>query len=686
MMSRLQKFWLTFTVWLVLTSAPAFALQNLQPNDDDEPEPVAPQPIGPQPPSALSGSTLAEEPQIEWEKRQNPDERLRSYGPDILGDQIDPNTGGISFEHTDVSLPGNSGLEVALRRRISQGYTYKESTNAEFGDWEYAVPRIVAVSPVAGWTGNRCSSSFSTTLPPIPAGFQQRSTYNYEYSNGVTMDVPGYGSQQILENPTGAQWPTAATHVTASGWYLKCLTASDGGEGFYAYAPNGDRYKFDRYIKMTNSKLGSLAKGKQSGAPRSKSILAATEVIDVNGNWVHYTYDSSDRLTKIDSNDGRRIDLSYSGSSALVYQVKSNPQLPSETRTWTYSYRTTTYLGDFWNTPFPTARQVLSTVTQPDGRSWTFNLDAMAAGPGPGAQADGQECRNTPQSVSLTHPYGVSGSFGLGERSHRQGLNTMMIQVLQCPDPAPGYGSGSPVWIHGMTDTMSVTSKTLSGPGITTASWTFSYEQDYGPSGTSSSDQTNWTIVTEPGGTQIKYYHYWQDHALGGKLALKEIRQTSGSSPLETTSATFTSEGGIGTTFARTPPPSKGRVSPYETLITRDGETYKTVNLYDTNFSSSTYSFGFPIEVREWSSTSGGSAYRRDAVINYAHNTTKWVLGLKDSVTRNGKLFESYTYDTLGRMLTHSNYGYLSQTLTYNADGTIATAKNSVNHTYTLSN
>ena len=35
---------------------------------------------------------------------------------DLLGELIDLNSGSISFKHTDISLPGNSALDVAVRR------------------------------------------------------------------------------------------------------------------------------------------------------------------------------------------------------------------------------------------------------------------------------------------------------------------------------------------------------------------------------------------------------------------------------------------------------------------------------------------------------------------------------------------------------------------------------------------
>lgn len=189
--------------------------QNSEPPVDWEkrktPEPVAP--------SAAGEEAL---PWIEWEQRLNADQRLTAFGPELLGDQIDPNTGAITFEHTDVSLPGNSQLEVSLRRRLSQGYLYDEGVNAEFGNWEHLVPRIVAITRATGWTGSRCSNSFATSFPAIPraGSFPVQYLQNYEYSNGVKLEVPGQPAQQILESPQGAQWPAARQYTTTENWYF----------------------------------------------------------------------------------------------------------------------------------------------------------------------------------------------------------------------------------------------------------------------------------------------------------------------------------------------------------------------------------------------------------------------------------------------------------------------------------
>jgi len=189
----------------------------------------------------LPALALAQEsfPLVEWEKRQLADERLTAFGTDLLGDLIDPHTGTLVFEHTDVSLPGNSGLEVAIRRRRSQGFLYHEFVDAEFADWELMVPRIkVTTANQRLWTGSRCSSSFASQF----GLFTSNSTWfnGSDYSNGVMLDVPGYGSQQILEKIAQSPWPAGATHGTTGHWYFTCGSASDGGQGFIGYAPNGD--------------------------------------------------------------------------------------------------------------------------------------------------------------------------------------------------------------------------------------------------------------------------------------------------------------------------------------------------------------------------------------------------------------------------------------------------------------
>ena len=102
----------------------------------------------------------------------------------LLGDRIDFDTGHVEFVATDVSLPGNSALPVAVGRR------YVVETNPsgvvperDFGDWDLEVPHIEGiVATSVGWTvpganpNARCSAfagapdaSVTTPSPDDPA-------------------------------------------------------------------------------------------------------------------------------------------------------------------------------------------------------------------------------------------------------------------------------------------------------------------------------------------------------------------------------------------------------------------------------------------------------------------------------------------------------------------------------------
>lgn len=636
-------------------------------------------------PLSQTTSSQGGEPWVEWEQRLNADQRLSAFGPDLLGDQIDPSTGAISFEHTDVSLPGNSKLEVSLRRRLSQGYLYGEGVNAEFGNWEHLVPRIVAIARSSGWTGSRCSNTFNTSFPVIPqAGSDPvRYLYNGDYSNGVKLEVPGQPSQQVLESPQGAQWPAGRSHTTTENWYFTCITASDGGQGFLGHAPNGDKYRFDRYVNHPYRPLGVLLSSRSTGTPRSKSILAATEVTDVNGNWVRYTYDGSGRLTRIHANDGREIALSYNGSSKLVAQVTANPT--GNARTWTYTYRNTYGGKPYWEGGGAINIQSLGSVTQPDGRAWTFALDDMFQEPTPG------ECVTYPSPLVITHPYGVTGTFQLSEVRHRQGLNWVMPQIFDCPNGEPSPpGDPDPAWVTAQIDTISVYSKQLQGPGMPTSTWTFQYELDQGPPGSSASDPTNTTVVVQPDNSVIRYHHRWQEGSLGGKLMRKEIRQTAGASPLEITSYTYHAELRPGYSFAEYGSPSLSafmKLRPAQTEIQRGIDIYTTNYVYDASFSSTSYSFGHPTQVTETSNTAPGLS--RTTTYAYLHDKPLWIVGLPTTVTRNGKQFDSFVYDAFRRVQTHSRFGTLKASYTYHSSagqlGMVATYADALNNMYTLS-
>jgi len=680
-------------------------------------------------------------PVIDWQQRLTADDRLTAFGNDLMGDAIDTHLGSITFSHTDLSLPGNSNLDVSIRRKLKQGYKYDRNVNVEFGDWELDVPKIVAVtSGRYGWAGDRCSGSWGDNFPtvswaarsgassgPSAPGSTDTSgaihnigdwTHGFvepnEYSNGVNLEVPGQGSQQVLKGvgPGVAQ--------TVNEWYLTCTTADDGGEGFIAHAPNGDRYFFDKFINRPYKRLGTANRG-PSDVSRQKSVFLATEVKDVHDNSVAYSYDSSNRLTRIESNDGREISLSY--SEELISSVQANG------RTWTYEYRDSEYSEREWGlrTYDSFAGKVLSVVTRPDNLSWTFNLDSMQAEPQPPTR----DCYDLEYTMTMQHPNGTIGEFVIESAQHRQAYKSYTAVGRNCVDdyerepdangssPLSGQGFASPFEVL-TARTMSVTSKQLSGPNIETANWTFTYEEDDPCFGLPANDCdansytgptrdirqyveaspahdyvaekginykfnsdeiygehdildfTNRTTVTQPDGSVITYYHIWDfEEVFGGKEVLRIVSKDE--EELERVETTYSQMGcngeeAIHSTGAHR---TSGRCSTptVKTVQTRDGDNFTSESSYNLDRSSDDFSYGNPVEMKR---SSNISTEPRITTIEYEHNESKWILGLPKILKINDRLTASYDYDPETGQKTHQyRFGAPFGAFDYHSDGTL---------------
>ncbi len=631
---------------------------------------------------------------IEWDKRAEIGDRLTAHGLDLLGDSIDPHTGTISFRQTDISLPGNSELPVALTRELTPGYFHSFSVDVEFGDWSYSVPRLHLVTAASSnWSGARCSDPQSVFAPQQYSGATGANAFAYpvEYSNGLILDAPGHGSQQVLKkSPTvTVPFPSTAKYITAQNWYLICGSAIGGGEGFIAIAPNGDRYRFDRYIQVTHRNLGSVAEdGLNSGGTRHigriRAMLMATEVTDVHGNWVRYVYDTSDRLTQIHANDGRSITLGYTGSSKVVSSATANG------RVWNYSYATETVadalIGDYGNN-----KQVLSSVTRPDGLSWSFSLLNMHH-----RARTGTRCHNIGGTMSLMHPNGVTGSYTVSETLHRRGFAEWMTETtLRC---SGGFVNTTPPTYydvyHAPIEVMSVSQKTLSGPSMPTSQWVYTYESDVDevrypvghqfeghPIATSETDPTNWTKVLNPDGSETTYYHFWNilllpgggvDAVFAGKLDRQETRVSAGGTVLQTVENHYVQTGIFGSTYLPnayggapisnviTPESSGTPINVSKTVTLVDGDTYTTEFSYNTTQTSAAYSYGSPIQTKVFSNVSTNP---RIIDVVYEHNSTNWVLALPKSTTINGRLIDEYNYYSSGALHEHRKYAVLVTTI-----------------------
>ena len=115
---------------------------------------------------------------------------LGVLGPDLMGDQTNLQTGSTEFIHTDISLPGNSGLPVELIRRFSVEPKRGEPglRPAAFADWELDVPYLSGTfSTRTGWqvvaVGGSTTARCSVTQPQFAVPPQQ--------ARGGCLSLPG---------------------------------------------------------------------------------------------------------------------------------------------------------------------------------------------------------------------------------------------------------------------------------------------------------------------------------------------------------------------------------------------------------------------------------------------------------------------------------------------------------------
>ena len=398
-------------------------------------------------------------------------------------------SGALEFVQTDVSLPGNNKLPVAVGRRLVTG-TYGPSVPKQFGTWDLEIPHVHGVfSASKGWvdissTNQRCTNY---GVPPNVTGSGTSAWKPGEYWHGNFMYVPGVGDQEILRSTSPSLSP--APLITRDLWTITCnnlqsvnAQSKDNGQGFTAKAPDGTSYRFDWLATRVNDPLekdtsapeGLAAASAPSSAPlagqsrlnpsptisgsnmlqRREVWIMPTQVTDRFGNWVRYTYDTTDlwKVTRIESSDGRVITLQYNNTG--TQQITS---VFDGTRTWYYAY----------------SGGALNVVTLPDNSAWqlggaTALLMDMNYNEGRTGCDNGGFIVSSPLTASLVHPSGATGTFTLTPTQHGRSYvtNDCRYDVYQLPAYA---------YYPRVFDTFALTQKSLTGPGLPSGGLVWSY-------------------------------------------------------------------------------------------------------------------------------------------------------------------------------------------------------------------
>ncbi|KAB8164882.1 RHS repeat protein, partial [Lysobacter maris] len=414
----------------------------------------------------VSAQDQAKAPWEEYDKLIDKSSAITSLGPDLFGDNVDLYTGSLSFSATDVGLPGNNGLAVAVGRRYSVENHVPSRIDVDgydlpFADWDLDVPKVSGVFATA-WHDARCSGSAQPPTVQVSGKY----FYAKDYWQGNQASLPG-GGEMLLASAatpgpaTGGPWRWTTDGQT---WFSCLTTIKNGsGEGFLAMTADGTRYWFDWMAQYHEAQL-------EGGLPRRRNVLYATRVEDRFGNSVTYTYTNAynarGRLTTISSSDGRTITLGYNGDGHVS-------TVGDGTRSWQYEYAS---VG--------TGKRTLTGVVLPDGSRWSIDFaDFTAAGFGYNASQQAEDiyrsCFNPGDILykssvlgAIEHPSGARGEFTV--TPHRHGRSNVPAQcenfTLPINSPNDDVAFYPINW-----DAYSLTAKQVSGPGLTTMAWSYEY-------------------------------------------------------------------------------------------------------------------------------------------------------------------------------------------------------------------
>ena len=619
--------------------------------------------------------------------------RLEAHGNELMGDRIDKKTGGMTLEHVDISIPGNSGLDVALRRKLSQGEQYYSPHQRAFGNsWKLDLPMAYvafgydgagSLPDVQGGCvqsyGNIGSASIMRSVRGISVPFDP-----WFHTDAMTLSIPGKGLSGFPSNPRSsvglldhkADWRSGGRETDHDGRCAEVVIASDG-----------TKYRFGRHIFRTAKSVsipviytvgydyGALAIA-HAHLGRKYLVYLITEVEDVHGNWVRYEYtNDTTELTRIISNDNREITLHYHANSERVSHATAHG------RTWNYEYD----------------GYALDKVVLPDGRFWELNRDPFGIRAMMYKPYLYWNCVPADRTFSIKHPDGAIGTFTLRETRHIKSAKDLglgeghYLRPQNLPRPTErdtafcNMGSSTPGEEppYGMPvyRAMSLVKKTISAPNLPEATWDFEYRGYTG----GALEQT-WTKITEPDDTELTYTYQavGPDHGLlkridvtspdgAGESFIYEHDLSQGPPSDCSIAGEYGDLSGACLLYAKRPVTKVTRL--------RDGVTYTTLRDYDKS-GGQFIDKGRPNKITRYSTLQSG---QRIVDVDYWHNTSANIIGRTQRVVTNGKEFTTYDYNSKGQPNYVKSMGSLWETYSYHPDGTLKTITDSLEHTATLS-
>lgn len=509
----------------------------------------------------------------EYMKRLKMYQTVQPIGETPFGENVNLYTGELGFNQVDVESEGH-GPTLVLAREYQSQRQYADPINT-LDDWKLSIPRMETMSK-GGWQ----VSTFPNNPGPPVASDARCTQFGMPYDahneqhlwwHGYELITERNQRQQVLFRAAGTAAPTGIvvggntlTHfpaMTQQNWVIGCLPQTSNGkpgEGFLAVSPDGTRYHFTHLVSAPATTVYEYDPDLKLPIKhhRSLQVLYVTRIEDRFGNYLTYQYDDT-RLISIVGSDGRKATLLWNPGTGdndqTLKQIILQPD-SAQPRKWDYTYQGSR----------------LRYVKLPDGSQWSFALQEANVLALPtdtcGTRAPGDS--TGPQTVSTVgHPSGLVGTFVMAGKFHARSY------VPSNCDPVPPslevQETNFPLF-----STSSLISKTLSGPGIASSTWTYTYSAPVGSTTEDACAQANtcqdWRTVEvkDPDGDRIRYTLSTRWGALESKLLKTESFEGAAGVPLRTETVEYAA-------------PNAG---PYPASLGGTGQVWQTNSLKSTTW------------------------------------------------------------------------------------------------------
>lgn len=622
-------------------------------------------------------------PQEEYSKRLKAYQTISPGGETPFGEQINLYTGELTFHQTDIVLEG-TGPAIVIARTTGDSQRDGAGTPA-FGGWEISIPRIETLvrydypkPPGENWrvgisnTTARCTQYGNPFLAMDDWWHGIELVTEDGTRRPVLKRVAGNTLQPTMTDAGGQ--PMAFPALTLDNWQISCLPNTvngEVGEAYLAISPNGTKYWLDYMVGATAT---SVRERDPTALliPRMFVQLYATRIEDRFGNWIKYEYDAG-KVQTISAKDGRSISIGWHASKPIITSITVQPG-PTQ-RVWQYQYD-----------PLYVDSGYLRYVVLPDLSRWEFSKAGQAGNLNvlkltACTTRDSSELYTPPETYTTTvvSPTGAVGTF-----EHKAVWHARSYVPSPCM-----YDVNSHEYyenIPSIFGSYSLSQRIVSGPGLATQTWTYGYSTAQGSAERDACAATNSCVdkayvdVKDPVGNVTRHTFSTRWGPTEGKTTQID-RYQGASTLLRRDSFSYAATGSWPAQIGST---GMGLASNDAKLETWMPINKVTIWQQDVTFVRDV--LGFDAKARATSVKRESPLGSRTDATAYHDNLALWVMGqVTLSTNSNTGLVESKTdYDTEALPWRTYAFGKLQQTLTYNADGTLATVKDGNNNVTTL--